>query len=516
MTTTHDPQPIRGRLGATILGPRNVPLERENPNLLSSPDTDSGTLPNLKFSFAAARNRLLTGGWAREVTVRELPIATELAGVDMRLDAGGIRELHWHKEAEWGFILAGGARLTAVDQEGRNFIDDVRTGDIWNFPAGIPHSIQGLEEGCEFLLVFDDGSFSENETFLVTEWLLHTPRTVLAKNFGVAESAFANLPVDVEHERYIFSGDVPGPLASDAVESPAGIVPETFVHRLLDQPPVRARGGTARIVDSRNFPAASTIAAAYVEVEPGGLRELHWHPNTDEWQYYISGQGRMTVFASSGKARTFDYQAGDVGYVPFAMGHYVENTGDETLRFLEMFRSDHFADVSLNQWLALTPPELVRAHLNVDDATLAALSKDKPVIMARARLPEWPEQTVAVLSTVDGGPHAMPVATLMRDGESRILLALAHDSGSLGRLREPAHAAVAVLGGRDIAFTAFGRARVLREAMDDLPEFAAVELLVESVVEDNAAGFEIDVRLGERDAAGLRERLAALGAARAG
>jgi hypothetical protein len=121
-----------------------------------------------------------------------------------------------------------------------------------------------------------------------------------------------------------------------------------------------------------------------------------------------------------------------------------------------------------------------------------------------------------VLSTVDGGPHAMPVATLVRDGESRILLALARDSGSLARLRESSHAAVAVLGGRDIAFTAFGRARVLREAMDDLPEFAAVELLVDSVVEDNAAGFEIDVRLGERDAAGLRERLAALGAARAG
>ena len=90
------------------------------------------------------------------------------------------------------------------------------------------------------------------------------------------------------------------------------------------------------------------------------MREMHWHPNTDEWQYYISGRGRMTVFASGGKARTFDYQAGDVGYVPFAMGHYVQNMGDETLRFLEMFRSDRFVDVSLNQWMALTPPELVR------------------------------------------------------------------------------------------------------------------------------------------------------------
>src|SRR6266550_6072176 len=119
-----DPQPIRDGLGASILGARNVPLEQENPSLLASPSTDSGTIPNLKFSFATARNRLLTGGWAREVTVRELPVATELAGVNMRLKSGGIRELHWHKEAEWAYMIAGSARITAVDADGRNFIDD--------------------------------------------------------------------------------------------------------------------------------------------------------------------------------------------------------------------------------------------------------------------------------------------------------------------------------------------------------------------------------------------------------
>jgi oxalate decarboxylase len=385
MTIQDGSQPIRGDRGARILGPRNVPLERENPDLLASPYTDAGTIPNLKFSFAAARNRLSTGGWSREVTVRELPIATTLAGVNMGIKPGGIRELHWHKEAEWAYMLAGRCRITAIDPQGRNFMDDVGVGDLWNFPAGIPHSIQGLEEGCEFLLVFDSGSFSENETFLISDWFAHTPREVLAKNFGVSGAAFANLPTDVEHTRYIFAGNVPGPLAADAVHSPAGAVPVTYSHRLLAQEPIKAAGGQVRIVDSSIFPAATTIAAALVEVEPGGMRELHWHPNADEWQYYISGRGRMTVFASSGKARTFDYQAGDVGYVPFAMGHYIENTGDETLRFLEMFRSAHYADISLNQWMALTPPELVQAHLNLDQQTMAALRKDKPIIVSSPR-----------------------------------------------------------------------------------------------------------------------------------
>jgi oxalate decarboxylase len=93
----------------------------------------------------------------------------------------------------------------------------------------------------------------------------------------------------------------------------------------------------------------------------------------------------MTVFASGGKARTFNYQAGDVGYIPHAMAHYVENLGDEPLLYLEMFRTPRFMDVSLNQWMALTPPELVRAHLNVDGRTVAALRKDKPIIMAGRR-----------------------------------------------------------------------------------------------------------------------------------
>jgi oxalate decarboxylase len=366
---------------ASILGPRNPELEAENPDALLPPRTDSGTIPNLKFSFAAAHTRVLSGGWAREVTVRELPVATELAGVNMRLAPGGIRELHWHKEAEWAYMIAGEARITVVDPAGRNFIQDVGVGDLWYFPAGYPHSIQGLEEGCEFLLVFDDGAFSENETFLLTDWFARTPREVLAKNFGISPAAFENLPGDVDHTRYMFAGEVPPPLSSDEVEAPAGRVPQGFTHRMLAQKPTESAGGRVRVTDSSNFPVATRLAGSLVEVEPGGMRELHWHPNADEWQYYLDGRGRMTVFAASGKARTFDYRAGDVGYVPFAMGHYVENTGTETLRFLALFRSDHYADISLSQWMALVPPELVRAHLGLDPEIVAGLSKDKPRVV---------------------------------------------------------------------------------------------------------------------------------------
>lgn len=373
-------QPIRGRDGADIVGPKNLNRQAQEPFTTAPPKTDHGTMPNLKWSFSDSHMRLEEGGWARQTTIRELPVSKAMAGVNMRLKAGVAREMHWHKEAEWAYMLKGRARITAVDQDGRTFVDDVAEGDLWYFPSGIPHAIQGLQsevDGCEFLLVFDDGGFSEDSTFLITDWLAHTPKDVLAKNFGTPESALDRLP---KKERYIFPAPPPGPIAADRMGG-AGPVPESFSHRMLAQEPIRTRGGSVRITDSRMFPASKTIAAALVELEPGGLRELHWHPNGDEWQYYIAGEGRMTVFGSESKARTFDYQAGDVGYVPFAMGHYIENTGPGKLVFLELFRSPTYADISLNQWVRLTPHALVRAHLDVDEAVLQGLPEGRAPVL---------------------------------------------------------------------------------------------------------------------------------------
>ncbi len=300
----------------------------------------------------------------------------------MRLTAGGIREMHWHKPAEWAFVLYGNARITGFDQAGRSFVADVTAGDLWNFPSGIPHSIQGLEpDGTEFLLVFDDGSFSEFATFLPSQWMAHTPVEVLGKNFGLPASAFGPIPM---HELYIFQSTVPGPISTDlqAVKEPPGLVPQPFNYSLMKQKPnFTGKGGEVRIVDQSNFPMASTIAAAHVIVHPGGMREMHWHPNADEWQYYISGEGRMTVFAAGDDARTKDFHAGDVGYVPRAMGHYIENTGNTDLQFLEVFRSPYYASVSFSQWLAKSPPELVKAHFGFDAATLAALPRTKDTVV---------------------------------------------------------------------------------------------------------------------------------------
>lgn len=149
----------------------------------------------------------------------------------------------------------------------------------------------------------------------------------------------------------------------------------------MEQKPIKTSGGTVRKADSTNFKVSTEISGGLVEIEPGGIRELHWHPAIAEWQYYLEGTGRMGIFGSGGAARTFDYRAGDMGFVPRTMGHYIENTGDTQLRFLELFNSAYFLDLSLNQWLAVIPPELVRAHLRLGDKFMQSLNKQKqPVV----------------------------------------------------------------------------------------------------------------------------------------
>ncbi|KAK8082175.1 Oxalate decarboxylase OxdC [Apiospora saccharicola] len=361
-----DPLPYRNGLGASVLGPWNWERSRQGPDMVRPPSTDHGNMNNMRWSFADSHVRIEEGGWTRQTTVRELGSSVELAAVNMRLDEGVIRELHWHKEAEWAYILDGEVRVTAIDYEGGNFMDDLKKGDLWYFPSGVPHSLQGLSpNGTEFLLLFDDGNFSEESTFILSDWLAHTPKSVIAKNFNLAPEIFAHIP---DGEKYIFQGTKPGSIDE---ERPTGKGAKkskyNFTHRMMDQEPKKTSGGEVRITDSKNFEISKTVAAAHITIQPGAIREMHWHPNADEWSFFLTGHARITIFAAEGTARTFDYVPGDVGIVPRNSGHFVENIGDEPVEMLEVFRADEFRDFSLFQWMGETPKKMVVDHLFKDD-----------------------------------------------------------------------------------------------------------------------------------------------------
>lgn len=193
------PQPIRGGYGGTDPGPRTYDYERLNPDVFAVPGTDSGSVAQAMWPMGLSHNRAGSdpgAGWARQQNQDVLPSAEAMAGVDMRLGPNAYRELHWHTANEWSLMLKGCVRVSSVDTSGASFVDDVCAGDVWFFPAGVPHAIQAFDEGTEFLLVFDEGAFSEDATFLVSEMFLRTPVSVLSKNFKTDPSAFDNIPQD--------------------------------------------------------------------------------------------------------------------------------------------------------------------------------------------------------------------------------------------------------------------------------------------------------------------------------
>lgn len=364
----------------------------------SSPATDKIETYKYPFSFIAPTKYV--GGWVRQITATKLPVATKVAGAQMRLDRGGVRELHWHVEAEWGYMLYGEARVTVVDEQGRGYVNDVKAGDTWDFPAGIPHSIQGIgHDGAFFILGFNDGNFNPFDTFTVSDWISHTPKDILAKNFGVPSSTFDNIPSKLV---YIFPGEMPRPLQFEQnyAAQTTGYAPQSYTFSSSKmKPTVTRNGGTVKIIDRSNFPV-SDFAAAIVTLKPGALRELHWHPNADEWQYYIQGRAlvnyciilpyrnlyfhlgsaTMGMFNGTGITITTNFQAGDVGYVPKSKGHYVENTGDVDLVFVELFPTPLYEDVSLASWLAHTPSRVVSENTKTSEKFVASINKKKAVI----------------------------------------------------------------------------------------------------------------------------------------
>ncbi|KAL0578999.1 hypothetical protein V5O48_002994 [Marasmius crinis-equi] len=405
-------QPIAGSLGAPMLGPHNPPLEAQNKDFLAPPSTDHGLLPNMKWPFSLSHTRLAKGGWARQQTVIDLPIATDLAVCILLYEVPSLNhvsyrsELHWHTAAEvrrdycylfharihlsnkWAYVLEGEVRISTITPEGEVFVGDVSSGDLWYFPAGIPHSLQAKNTttaGAEFVLIFDSGDFSEESTFGLIDWLAHTPKDVIAKNFGVADNQqlFAHIP---DSDLFIFQSDPPpSDVHSDQVIPNDAQNP--YVFPLSKVAPTKTTGGSYKVVDSRTFKVAEKVSAVEVTVEVGGMRELHWHPTQPEWCFFITGEAKATVFASSAVAQTFDFQFiqqktshTKVG-APRLEGHYVENTGNTTLKFLEVFKSNLVQDISLNQWLALTPPELVKSHLGFSDEMIAKLKRNKQVVV---------------------------------------------------------------------------------------------------------------------------------------
>ncbi|SDT45205.1 oxalate decarboxylase [Mucilaginibacter mallensis] len=314
------------------------------------------------------------GGTAKEATVEEFPISQSIAGVSMHLNPGSFRELHWHSiAAEWAYILEGQVRTTVITPDGTTSTDDFEKGDIWYFPKGHGHMLQCLgDKPCHFLLGFDNGHFSEFGTFSITDWISHTSSEILARNTGLPERVFTALP---KKELYIGTGKIAVEPRPQNIN--AGIPYSNSSHKFrmeADGVYQQFKGGSVKLVSSLEFPIQTTITSMRMNIEPGAIRELHWHPNADEWQYVMSGNGNLSIFGSHGRVKTMPYSKGMVAFIKQGYGHYIENTGTETLKLIVLFNSPVYQELSLNDWLNSNPPQLIADHFGITLSEAASLA----------------------------------------------------------------------------------------------------------------------------------------------
>src|SRR5215470_3194405 len=228
-------------------------------------------LPTFKFALEKSAGKVVGGSFGKEATVAQLPISKGIAGVSMRLEPGVMRELHWHATAaEWAFVLAGRVRTTVIDPKGAAETNDFEPGDVWYFPRGHGHMLQCLgSDPCHFILIFDNGYFSEFGTFSITDWIGHAPRALLAKNFGVPEKTFDSFPTG---EVYFAHGPIP-PEQPAAPLQGLKLPAQTHKYRLLAQVPHGVyRGGREWRVDRSRFPISTTITGVVLDLDAGALR----------------------------------------------------------------------------------------------------------------------------------------------------------------------------------------------------------------------------------------------------
>src|SRR5213080_1899319 len=205
-------------------------------NNVPDPLLSEKELPTFKFALEKSKGRVSGQNTAKEATVRQLPISKGIAGVSMGLGPGAMRELHWHATAaEWAFVIEGRVRTTVINPAGQTEANDFDPGDIWYFPRGHAHVLECLgNEPTHFILIFDNGYFSEFGTFSITDWIGHAPKSLLAKNFGLQESAFDGFP---KKEVYFARGAIPPEQIPENLQGRRLPPRQTHKFRMLAEPP---------------------------------------------------------------------------------------------------------------------------------------------------------------------------------------------------------------------------------------------------------------------------------------
>ncbi|WP_128962435.1 cupin domain-containing protein [Bradyrhizobium guangzhouense] len=322
-----------------------------------------------------------SGGWAREITTRGLPLATGIAGAHLFINAGGAREMHWHDSAEWAYVVDGHCQLAVVDPEGEFELVNLGPGDLWYFPKGHGHSIQTLGSApCHAILAFDDGLYSEHGTFGISDWMSRYDAPVLSQWLGAPAETFAS---DPKAETYIMQGEV---LALDGHQARlAKQLGHEQTHRfpLMSQKPrVSTSGGALYVASSKEFPVSASMTGLVLKLKPGAMHEPHWHTDANEWHYVLKGRTRVTLFAFDKRVAVAELSPGDCAYIPRNCGHSIQNIGADDAEMVGVLDSGLYHESSLSDWLARAPRHLLANNFGISEQAVTHFTPRRTIVAA--------------------------------------------------------------------------------------------------------------------------------------
>lgn len=373
--------PAVGQAPSTQAAPTQPPPERPSAAQIQAAKSLAGTdwgkgLPAFSFALSKVPVTQYDGGTARQAGTYNFPVSKNIAGVYMTLEAGALRELHWHADAaEWAYVIEGRSRITLTSPWGQVQVADVDAGGIWYFPKGWGHSIEGLgPTGTKFILVFNNGEFTEQSTFSITDWIANTPMSMLTEYLGWSQEQIERLP---KKQVYISRVNGAVPSLADSLPRNRDTPPLAMSHTYKlrgEKPESVLNGSSIRVVSAKEFPASFNMTGALMRLEPGAMRGLHWHPNADEWQFIVSGSMELSVFASAGKSSISRLETGDVGYVPRGYGHALKNPSkDQPAEILIVFNAGDYESIELNDWMSTVPADTLANNLQVPETVIRQL-----------------------------------------------------------------------------------------------------------------------------------------------
>ena len=337
-----------------------------------------GDAPAFTASLDQAPLKHTSGGWAREVTSRTLPLATNIAGAHLFVNPGGCREMHWHNSDEWAIVLGGHGQITVVDTAGEMEVVNVAPGDLWYFPRGHAHAIQTLgEEPLNAILAFNDGLYAEHGTFGLSDWMSRLQPGELAQALNVSDFSVTGLPAG---ETYIMQGEtLPLTGAEAQMERPW---PAARSHRFRlasAQPRFAAACGTMRVAGRSDFPLTAMTGVTLL-LQPGATQTPHWHSEADEWHYVVQGRARFNLFGPDKHLAVAEIGPGDCAYVPANSGHFLRNVGDQTLEVVSVLNGSSYETSSISDWLRQAPAHLLTNNLRVERWLLPQFPVTDPIV----------------------------------------------------------------------------------------------------------------------------------------